>query len=64
MLPCKSEPKPFESHKVWNSLPIDLKNTVLTIDDFKKKLRKNMNDENSIILSHLSYYFTVFLSCK
>ena len=29
---------------VWNTLPIDLKNTVLTIDDFKKKLRKNMND--------------------
>ena len=35
------------------TLPIDLKNTVLTINDFKKKLRKNMNDKNSIILSHL-----------
>ena len=45
----------YKAAYVWNSLPIDLKNTVLTIHDFKKKLIKNMNDENSIILSHLSY---------
>ena len=45
----------YEAAYVWNYLPIDLKNTILTIDDFKKKLRKNINDENSIILSHLSY---------
>ena len=36
--------KVYKAAYVWNTLPIDLKNTVLTIDDFKKKLRKNMND--------------------
>ena len=36
---------------VWNTLPIDDFKTFLTIDDFKKKLRKNMiNDENSMCL--------------
>ena len=28
--------KVYKAAYVWNTLPIDLKNTVLTIDDFKR----------------------------
>ena len=30
----------YKAAYVWNTLPIDLKNTVLTIDNFKKKLER------------------------